>query len=128
MLPRDAFISSEGAATMDIGRTILENYLPRHRLDAATFGTMGVGVAQAIAACVVNPDKKTVCVEGDSGFGFALAELEVCCRYKLPITFVIINNNGIGGGPTKLPDTMEKTLKGHMVTGLTPECRCAVGP
>jgi thiamine pyrophosphate-dependent acetolactate synthase large subunit-like protein len=54
---------------------------PRHRLDAATFGTMGVGVAQAIAAAVVHPDKKVVAVEGDSGFGFSLAELEVCCRY-----------------------------------------------
>ena len=29
---------SEGANTMDIGRTILGNFYPRHRLDAGTFG------------------------------------------------------------------------------------------
>jgi thiamine pyrophosphate-dependent acetolactate synthase large subunit-like protein len=29
-------------------------------------------------------------------------EVEVACRYQLPITFVIINNNGIGGGPGEL--------------------------
>lgn len=41
---------SEGSNTMDIGRTILSNLEPRQRLDAATFGTMGVGFGFAIAA------------------------------------------------------------------------------
>lgn len=39
LLPRDCIIVSEGANTMDIGRTMLNNYLPRHRqisLDAET--------------------------------------------------------------------------------------------
>jgi 2-hydroxyacyl-CoA lyase 1 len=101
VLPRDCIISSEGANTMDIGRTVMPNFLPRHRLDAASFGTMGVGLAQAIAAAVVNPDKKVVCVEGDSAFGFSGMEIETACRYRLPITFIIVNNNGIGGGPSE---------------------------
>ena len=101
-LPRDAIVSSEGASTMDIGRTVLDNYFPRHRLDAGTFGTMGVGLGQAIAAAVVHPEKKVVAVEGDSAFGFSGMEVEVACRYGLPITFVIVNNNGIGGGPNEL--------------------------
>lgn len=42
LLPENPLIVSEGANTMDIGRTILVNNLPRHRLDAGTFGTMGV--------------------------------------------------------------------------------------
>ena len=37
---QDDFISAEGANTMDIGRTLLLNSLPRHRLDAGTFGTI----------------------------------------------------------------------------------------
>ncbi|MEE9282370.1 MAG: thiamine pyrophosphate-binding protein [Myxococcota bacterium] len=101
-LPRDCIISSEGASTMDIGRTVLPNYHARHRLDAATFGTMGVGLGQAIAAAAVHPDKKVVAVEGDSAFGFSGMEVEVACRYRLPITFIIIINNGIGGGPSEL--------------------------
>lgn len=103
--PRDAIISSEGASTMDIGRTVLPNYYPRHRLDAGTFGTMGVGLGFAIAAAAVHPDKKVVCVEGDSAFGFSGMEVETALRYGLPITFVIINNNGIGGGPSQLDPT-----------------------
>jgi len=97
-IPRDAIICSEGANTMDIGRTVLPNHSPRHRLDAGTFGTMGVGLGFAIAAAVAHPEKKVVAVEGDSAFGFSGMEVETACRYRLPITFIILNNNGIGGG------------------------------
>ncbi|MFI5317544.1 MAG: oxalyl-CoA decarboxylase, partial [Myxococcota bacterium] len=97
-LPRDAIVCSEGANTMDIGRTVLPNFAPRHRLDAGTFGTMGVGLGFAIAAAVAHPDQKVVAVEGDSAFGFSGMEFETACRYRLPITFIILNNNGIGGG------------------------------
>jgi len=102
LLPRDAIIQNEGASTMDIGRTMMPNFLPRHRLDAATFGTMGVGLGQAIAAAAVNPGKKVVCIEGDSAFGFSGMEVETAARYGLNITFIIVNNNGIGGGPDTL--------------------------
>ncbi|KAL3894613.1 MAG: hypothetical protein SGCHY_005177 [Lobulomycetales sp.] len=97
-LPRDVFLVSEGANTMDIGRTILDQYLPRSRLDAATFGTMGVGLGNAIAAQVLNPDRMIVCIEGDSAWGFSGMELETACRHLLPILFIIINNNGIYTG------------------------------
>ena len=65
---------------------------------------MGVGLAQAIAAQVVHPDRKVICVEGDSAFGFSGMEVETACRYRLPIVFVIINNNGIGIGFEELPE------------------------
>ncbi len=105
ILPRDAIIASEGANTMDIGRTVLPNFEPKHRLDAGSFGTMGVGLAFAIAAQVVHPGKRVVAVEGDSAFGFSGMEVEVACRYNLPISFIILNNNGISGGASKLdPD------------------------
>ncbi|XP_014210741.1 2-hydroxyacyl-CoA lyase 1 [Copidosoma floridanum] len=101
-LPDNCMICSEGANTMDIGRTILLNNLPRHRLDAGTFGTMGVGLGFAIAAALYckdeHPNKKVICIEGDSAFGFSGMELETMFRYKLPIVVVIVNNNGIYGG------------------------------
>ncbi|CAH1789299.1 unnamed protein product [Owenia fusiformis] len=101
-LPKDCIIVNEGSNTMDIGRTELPNILPRHRLDAGTFGTMGVGVGFAIAAALwcrdYAPGKKVVCIQGDSAFGFSAMEIETACRYKLPITFIIINNNGISFG------------------------------
>ncbi|KAM0735387.1 2-hydroxyacyl-CoA lyase 1 [Formica fusca] len=102
VIPNDCIICSEGANTMDIGRTILLNDLPRHRLDASTFGTMGVGLGFAIAAalyCKDNaPKKRVICVEGDSAFGFSGMEVETMFRYKLPVIIIIVNNNGIYGG------------------------------
>jgi len=98
----DSFIVNEGSNTMDIGRTMLPNILPRHRLDAGTFGTMGVGLGFALASALwcrdYHPGKRVVCVEGDSAFGFSAMEMETMARYKLPVIIVIINNNGISFG------------------------------
>jgi 2-hydroxyacyl-CoA lyase 1 len=118
MLPRDAIIASEGANTMDIGRTVLPNFLPRHRLDAGSFGTMGVGLSFAIAAQAVHPDKRVVAVEGDSAFGFSGMEVEVACRYNMPITFIILNNNGISGGPAVMDPS-----RPPMPTSYVPQAR-----
>jgi 2-hydroxyacyl-CoA lyase 1 len=101
-LPRDTIVVSEGANTMDIGRAILPNFDARTRLDAGTYGTMGVGMGFAIAAAVVNPGKRIVAVEGDAAFGFSGMEVETMCRHNLSITTVVINNNGIGGGVSEL--------------------------
>ncbi|XP_069051158.1 2-hydroxyacyl-CoA lyase 1 isoform X2 [Lepisosteus oculatus] len=114
LLPNDCIIVSEGANTMDIGRTMLKNYLPRHRLDAGTFGTMGVGLGFAIAAAVVtreqNPNKRVICVEGDSAFGFSGMEVETICRYNLPIIIIVVNNNGIYSGVDKDTWNTMKTM------------------
>ena len=101
-IPEDSIIVNEGANTMDIGRIMILNEAPRHRLDAGTFGTMGVGTGFAIAAAMVardtEPQKKVLCIQGDSAFGFSGMEIETAARYKLPIIFVIVNNNGIYNG------------------------------
>ncbi|KAF9592528.1 hypothetical protein IFM89_015222 [Coptis chinensis] len=68
---------SEGANTMDVGRAVLVQTEPRTRLDAGTWGTMGVGLGYCIAAAVASPDRLVVAVEGDSGFGFSAMEVEV---------------------------------------------------
>ncbi|NWI09761.1 HACL1 lyase, partial [Crypturellus soui] len=113
LIPRDCILVSEGANTMDIGRTALPNYQPRQRLDAGTFGTMGVGLGFAIAAAMVakdrTPEKRVVCIEGDSAFGFSGMELETICRYNLPILIIVVNNNGIYTGLDR--DAWKEMLK-----------------
>ena len=102
---------SEGANTMDISRSIFNVSHPRLRIDAGTSATMGVGMGYAIAAHMAynipNPEgfagpskkpKKIVCLEGDSAFGFSLAEVETMARYKMPILIYVINNSGVYHG------------------------------
>ncbi len=63
----DDIIVGEGANTMDIGRTQMPNTNARHRLDAGSYGTMGVGLGFAVAAAVCNPGKRVVTVQGRLG-------------------------------------------------------------
>jgi 2-hydroxyacyl-CoA lyase 1 len=103
---------------MDIGRTVLSNTKALQRLDAGTFGTMGVGFGFAIAAQALHKDKKVVMVVGDSAFGFSGMEVETASRYNLPLKIIIINNNGISmGGETKSKDDNALNLP---VTHLNP--------
>lgn len=103
-LPKNAVIIGEGANTMDIGRTQMPNHEARVRLDAGSYGTMGIGMGFAIAAAVAHPDRPTISVSGDSAIGFSGMEIETACRYNLPIKIVVLNNGGIGGGIGHLPD------------------------
>lgn len=110
-LPEPPTVVAEGANTMDNARLLLEPVLrPRARLDAGTWGTMGVGPGYAIAAATQDPGRRTVAVEGDSAFGFSGMEIETAIRYGLPITFVIFNNGGIYGGDRR-PEALRSAAR-----------------
>lgn len=126
---------SEGANTMDISRSVFPVEHPRLRLDAGTYATMGVGLGYAIAAhCAYNfpsPEakagpsssrKKIVCLEGDSAFGFSLAEVETMARYGMDILIFVINNGGVYHGDSEDSDAwlkmQQNTLQGNLKEGL----------
>ena len=103
----DVNLVNEGANTLDYCRAIVDMYKPRKRFDSGTWGIMGIGMGYSIGAAVIS-GLPTVAVEGDSAFGFSGMELETVCRYNLPITTVVFNNNGVYRGtdvnPTGGPD------------------------
>jgi 2-hydroxyacyl-CoA lyase 1 len=126
---------SEGANTMDISRSAFPVEHPRLRLDAGTYATMGVGLGYAIAAhCAYNlpsPEavsgpsmshKKIVCLEGDSAFGFSLAEVETMARYGMDILIFVVNNGGVYHGDSEDSDEwlqmQRKTIEGKSHGGL----------
>ncbi|EEC70723.1 hypothetical protein OsI_02106 [Oryza sativa Indica Group] len=104
-------VVSEGANTMDVGRAVLVQNEPRTRLDAGTWGTMGVGLGFCVAAAVAEPDRLVVAVEGDSGFGFSAMEVETLVRYQLPVVVIVFNNNGVYGGDRRSPDEITGPYK-----------------
>jgi oxalyl-CoA decarboxylase len=93
----DTILVNEGANTLDLARGVIDIYKPRKRLDVGTWGVMGIGMGQAIAA-TVETGLPVLAVEGDSAFGFSGMEVETICRYDLPVCVVIFNNNGIYRG------------------------------
>ncbi|KAM9963744.1 hypothetical protein ACTFIW_006995 [Dictyostelium discoideum] len=104
LFQEDTIFVNEGANTMDIGRLCIPQTLPRSRLDAGTLATMGVGVGYSVAAQICFPDRSVVCIQGDSAFGFSAMEMEVAVRYKLPIVFIVLNNNGVYEGLESMAD------------------------
>ncbi|MDY0745698.1 oxalyl-CoA decarboxylase [Paucibacter sp. R3-3] len=94
---QDINLVNEGANTLDFCRAIIEQYQPRKRFDSGTWGVMGIGMGYAIGAAVTS-GKPVVAIEGDSAFGFSGMELETICRYDLPVTTIIFNNNGVYRG------------------------------
>ena len=103
----DIYLVNEGANTLDYARSLIDMHEPRRRLDTGTWGVMGVGMGYAIGAAVTS-GQPVVAIEGDSAFGFSGMEIETICRYRLPVTVVVFNNNGIYRGidvnPTGGPD------------------------
>ncbi|MEM7250673.1 MAG: oxalyl-CoA decarboxylase [Pseudomonadota bacterium] len=93
----DAILVNEGANTLDFARSIIDMHKPRKRLDVGTWGVMGIGMGQAIAAAV-ETGNPVLAIEGDSAFGFSGMEIETVCRYELPVCVVVFNNGGIYRG------------------------------
>lgn len=121
---------SEGSNTMDISRSIFPLEHPRLKLDAGSYGTMGVGLGYAIAAheaynglnalAQSGPKgrKKIVCLEGDSGFGFSGMEVETMARHRMDILIFVINNGGIYSGDSndeaEWKERQRKTASGEL--------------
>src|ERR1700757_438196 len=93
----DVYVVNEGANALDLARNVIDMEVPRHRLDTGTWGGVGVGMGYAIAAAV-ETGKPVVAIEGDSAFGLSGMEIETICRYRLPVTVVILNNGGVYRG------------------------------
>ncbi|MEA3175316.1 MAG: oxalyl-CoA decarboxylase [Gammaproteobacteria bacterium] len=93
----DINVVNEGANTLDFARSIVDMYKPRKRFDSGTWGIMGIGMGYAIGAAVTTRHP-VVAIEGDSAFGFSGMELETICRYNLPVTTIVFNNNGVYRG------------------------------
>ncbi|MCW8931545.1 MAG: acetolactate synthase large subunit [Gammaproteobacteria bacterium] len=92
----------DGIVTLDNGVYKIwfaRNY-PCHQpntllLDNA-LATMGAGLPSAIAAKLINPNKKVIAVCGDGGFMMNSQEMETAVRLKLNLVIIILNDSAYG--------------------------------
>jgi thiamine pyrophosphate-dependent acetolactate synthase large subunit-like protein/nitrite reductase/ring-hydroxylating ferredoxin subunit len=59
-------------------------------------GSIGFGYPAAMGARMAAPDRPTVAVTGDGGFGQYMAELLTAVKYDMDITHVLLNNGQLG--------------------------------
>ncbi len=58
--------------------------------------TMGAGLPSGMAAKMIKPNSKVVCVCGDGGFMMNSQEMETAVRLNLDLTIIILNDNSYG--------------------------------
>jgi acetolactate synthase-1/2/3 large subunit len=95
-LPRDAVITTDvGWNKNGVGQQF-PIYTPGSVLTPGGFATMGFGPAAAIGAKLADPDKTVISMVGDGGFGQNPAALATAVERRLPIVWLVMNNNAFG--------------------------------
>jgi acetolactate synthase-1/2/3 large subunit len=56
----------------------------------------GMGIVGAIGAKLTRPEMNVVCTTGDAAFQFAMKEVPTAVQYHAPVTWVVLNNFGLG--------------------------------
>jgi benzoylformate decarboxylase len=65
---------------------------PPHQLYTSCSGSLGWGMGAAIGISLALPDREVIAVEGDGAFQFGPQALWVAARQRLPVIFLVINN------------------------------------
>lgn len=93
--PEDILISDVGAHKMWIARHY-NCYRPGTCIISNGFASMGIAVPGAIAAKLLNPEKKVLAITGDGGFMMNNQEMETAFREGLPIVVLIFHDDSYG--------------------------------
>ena len=95
LVPADAVIAVDvGNNTYSFGR-----YFECERqsvLMSGYLGSIGFGFPAAMGAWAAAPERKTLCVTGDGGFGQYMGEFTTAVKYGMDITHVLLNNSELG--------------------------------
>lgn len=91
----DIVISDVGAHKMWIARHY-NCHKPNTCIISNGFASMGIAIPGAVAAKLVNPDKKVLAITGDGGFMLNCQELETAIRIKTPFVSLIFNDGSYG--------------------------------
>jgi len=95
LAPDDIVVSDVGAHKVWVAR-LYQAYEPNTVIISNGFAAMGIALPGAIAAKLVQPDRKVVALCGDGGFLMNSQELETAKRIGTNITVVIWRDNGYG--------------------------------
>lgn len=91
----DILLSDVGAHKMWIARQY-HCYHPNTCIISNGFATMGIAVPGAIAAKLLNPEKKVLAVTGDGGFMMNSQELETAYREHIPFVTLVFTDGNYG--------------------------------
>jgi acetolactate synthase I/II/III large subunit len=90
-LPADA-IQTSGAGNFTVWAHRFAEFTRYGTQLCPRSGSMGYGVAAAVAAKLVHPDRVALCFTGDGDFVMSSPELATAVQHELPIVILLIDN------------------------------------
>jgi benzoylformate decarboxylase len=106
-LPADAVVVEEAITSGILLRSVLPLERPRSYVHTVG-GGLGSGIGAAIGSRLGDPSRPVVAVLGDGCAMFGLQGLWSAARYRVPVTFVVMNN----GEYRTLKETIDR--RGHL--------------
>ncbi|MBE7182895.1 MAG: 5-guanidino-2-oxopentanoate decarboxylase [Methylobacterium mesophilicum] len=101
----NSIIVGDSTQTIYAANLFYDHDRPGGWFNAATgFGALGFGAPAAVGAALGQPDVPVVCLTGDGGLQFVLAELGAALEAAAPVVFVVWNNRGYREIETSMRD------------------------
>jgi acetolactate synthase-1/2/3 large subunit len=95
-LPRDAIVVNDQTGINYWMEWRFPVLAPRTFLYPVGTAVLGYAVPAAIGAQVAHPDRRVLAVAGDGGFMFSVNELSTAVKYRLPVAFLVMNDDRYG--------------------------------
>lgn len=110
MLPPDRVLVTDAGRHMVKAMQYLDVASPRLYVQTASFGSIGLGVAQAIGAAAAEPNRPVVVTVGDGGFMLGgLTEFNTAVRHGMDLIVILCNDNCYGAEYAILRDKQMDT-------------------
>ncbi|PTM97652.1 5-guanidino-2-oxopentanoate decarboxylase [Mycoplana dimorpha] len=91
----EAIVVGDSTQAVYAGNLYLDVARPLSWFNAATgFGALGYGPPAAVGAAIGAPERPVVCLTGDGGFQFSLAEIGSAADAGAKVIFLVWNNDG----------------------------------
>ncbi|MEM7045336.1 MAG: 5-guanidino-2-oxopentanoate decarboxylase [Pseudomonadota bacterium] len=91
----EAIIVGDSTQAVYAGNLYTDAPSPHSWFNSSTgFGTLGYAAPAAIGAALGHPDRPVICLIGDGGLQFTLAELGSAAECGASVTFLVWNNEG----------------------------------
>jgi acetolactate synthase-1/2/3 large subunit len=94
-LTEDSIYIGDGGDIVTFSGQVVQPKSPGHWMDPGPLGTLGVGMAFAMAAKQARRDKEVLCLFGDGAFSLTGWDFETMVRFDLPFIGVIGNNSSM---------------------------------
>ena len=93
----DALLVGDSSQQVYAGALYFAAQTPKSWFNSATgYGTLGYALPAAIGAKIAAPERPVVCLVGDGGLQFSIAELASAIDAGTPIILLVWNNSGYG--------------------------------